>query len=141
MSFIKGPALLKRCAGGMPINLGDFTPENLQKFIEKTKAQFLVVTEDGAGLGFAVVNPEAPQICSIHLCLRTVGKKTERAFSLIIMYIKMIMGCNTVHAVYPKEYRGCNRITVLFGFKEDLSLKTFYNITSTLPYAYKRLDI
>lgn len=136
LSFIKGPALLKRCMGGVETDVS-----NLKRTIEESKSVFLVAVEDGKGLGFVTLNPQGPGAASIHLCLRTVGEKTKKIFQLAIMYAQHVMGVSILHAVFPEQYRGCMRLAKFFRFKDDFALKDYYKIKSSLPYVYKRLDL
>ena len=137
MSFIKGPALLARCSGGV-----DLSGVNAKEAIRQSKATFLIATEDGLkGYGFIMLKPEGGQSVSIHLCLRTVGERTRRIFALALHYAKLVMGASTIHAVFPESYRGCQRLAKSFNFKDDPTLKPYYAIKSSLPYSYKRLDI
>ena len=143
LSFIKGKALMDKCAGGMEV---DSNPDTLRNYIKSGKSTFLVAVEaekgkPDKGLGFVVLHSEGGTAMSIHLCLRTIGEKTKRIFALAINYIKYVAGCSVVHAVFPEEYRACQRLAKFFGFKDDPTLKPYYAIKSTLPYVYKRLDL
>jgi len=136
MAFIKGPALLEKCAGGVNVKGIDF-----KEAIKTSKSTFLVASEDLKGLGFVMLKPEGGGAVSIHLCLRTIGEKSKRIFALALHYAKFVMGVNIIHAVFPEKYRACQRMAKFFNFKDDPTLKPYYAIKSVLPYSYKRLDI
>lgn len=136
LKFCRGPAILKRCAAGLNVDINQ-----VRDWIGKTKAIFVVAHEENKGLGFIMFNPESNGAYSIHVCLRTVKEKTKKIIALGLSYAQYVLYAQEINAVYPKAYKSVALLANHFGFREDKGLQKFYKVPDGIPFFFQRLDL
>lgn len=122
MDFLKGEGIRKRCAGGVAIS-----KEDCSMLVAGMGGCFLMAYEDSKLLGFVVFYPESASSYSIHVCLKTIGKKTRQVVKMAIEWSKENLNPNSILAYFRPDYRGAAKLAEDLNFV-DLSEKNGFRI-------------
>ena len=134
--FLRGEGVMRRVAGGSKAML---SPKDV---IANPMNYFLLVYDDVKPVGFVCFYPhDKSGGYDIHVCLRTVGKKTKRAIAMAISYARMCLYARSIYAIYPKSARAVTALCRHFGFRIDKVSEGAIQSNFTEPYAFERLDL
>jgi hypothetical protein len=133
--FFRGEGVRRRCGAGK--NWVD----DAKKAIANPKNYFLLAEDDaGKAVGFVCFYPHGPAAYSLHVCLRTVGKKTKKLIGIALSYARLCLYARHIYAIYPQANRAVVALCRHFGFRPD---KSFSGADAGMaePHNFERLDL
>ncbi len=138
MSFLRGKGVERLCMGSSPTKIQD---KQIEESLKDDHNQILIIKDGEKKVGWVAFVFLGGTAYSIHVCLRTIGRKTRDAIALALKYMKIVEHASHIYAVYPKDREAVARLANHLGFQEDQVAFKHLAYPSFKPLICQRLDL
>lgn len=119
LSFVNGRGIRRRCAAGAVLSDSEVISSVMDTNL------YLEALDGLESKGMVVLEPFGNDV-EIHLCLKTIGKKTREVFAIAIR-IGKACGFSRMLANFPINYRACLKLVNEFGFTDSSQPDLFWH--------------